>query len=50
VLTDLNRRAEAIRDLETALNFAASEEDKAAIESRIQKLQPHSVEKQAAGY
>jgi tetratricopeptide (TPR) repeat protein len=50
VLIDLNRRAEAIRDLETALNFAASEEDKAAIESRIQKLQPHSVEKQAAGY
>jgi len=50
VLIDLNRHAEAIRDLETALNFAASEEDKAAIESRIQKLQPHSVEKQAAGY
>lgn len=50
VLIDLSRHADAIRDLETALNFATSEEDKATIEFRIQKLQPHRVEKQAAGY
>ncbi len=50
VLIDLNRHAYAIRDLETALNFAASAEDKAAIESRIQKLQPQKVEQQVAGY
>ena len=50
VLIDLNRHADAIRDLEAALNFAASAEDKATIESRIQKLQPQKMEQQAAGY
>jgi tetratricopeptide (TPR) repeat protein len=50
VLIDLNRHADATSDLETALNFAVSAEEKAAIETRIRKLQPQKVEQQVAGY
>jgi tetratricopeptide (TPR) repeat protein len=49
VLADLRRRSDAIRDLETALSFAP-EEEKPAIESRIQGLQTPVAEQQAASF